>query len=413
MKYVILGSSAAGVNGARELRRLDANAEIVIISKDRRPYSRCIMHHYVSGVRTMERLSFVENDFEKRYNLEYIHGECISVDTKNKQVVLANNSTIPYNKALIATGSSSALFPVPGLAEAGNVIGFRNIEDAEILKEKMLIAKNIVIMGAGLVGADVLTALLHLGKKATLVDIAPRLLSRQLDMRSAQTYETAFTASGATFYFNAGLKSVESGNDGNVASIILQDDRTIPCDLLITAAGVKANIGFLKDCGIETDRQGLPIDAAGRVTIGGAPSDDVFGAGDVTGRSPIWSAAVKQGIIAARNMYGMNTYASDFFASKSTMNFLGIGAMSLGINEPTDDSYKIEIEDSGDAYKKIIHKDGKIYGAILQGDLSYSGILTSLIANKIDISRIKKPLFKIDYSDFFKMKENFEFLQPE
>jgi NAD(P)H-nitrite reductase large subunit len=411
---VVLGSSAAGINGARELRRLDAHAEIVLISKDTQPYSRCILHYYVSGVRTKERLSFVEKDFEQRYALQYIRGnECVGVHPKEKQVVLADGRTISYDKLLIATGSSPAFFPVPGLAEAGNVIGFRNIEDAEILKAKAPGAKNIVIMGAGLVGADVLSGLLHLGKKPALVDIAPHLLSKQLDARAAGAYEAAFTSHGAAFYFNAGLKSVESGKDGNVASVTLHDGRTIPCDLLVMAAGVKANVGFLEGSGVETDKMGLLIDAAGRVTIGTAQSTDIFGAGDVTGRSPIWPAAVKQGIIAARNMCGIDACASDFFVSKATMNFEGIGTMSLGINEPPDDSYQTEIEDSGAVYKKIIHRDGKIYGALLQGDLSYSGILTGLIANKIDVSKVKKPLFTIDYSDFFRLKENFEFLQQE
>lgn len=70
---------------------------------------------------------------------------------------------------------------------------------------------------------------------------------------------------------------------------------------------------------------------------------------------------------------------------------------------------EIENDDRGN-YKKIIHRDGKIYGAILQGDLSYAGVLTQLIRRQINISKVKKPIFKIDYSDFFNIKENFEFV---
>mgnify|MGYP000070250712 FL=1 len=103
----------------------------------------------------------------------------------------------------------------------------------------------------------------------------------------------------------------------------------------------------------------------------------------------------------------------DFFASKSTMNFLGIPTMSLGIPERPDDSYDVVMEDKDGIYRKVIHKNGKIYGAILQGDLSYGGVLTQLIAGKIDVSKVKKPLFEIDYSDFFHTKENFEFYYEE
>jgi NAD(P)H-nitrite reductase large subunit len=83
--------------------------------------------------------------------------------------------------------------------------------------------------------------------------------------------------------------------------------------------------------------------------------------------------------------------------------------MSLGLVSAPDETYNEEIEIKGGNYKKIVHKEGVIYGAIIQGDLSYAGILTQLISKKIDISRVKKPIFEIDYSDFFNLKENLEY----
>lgn len=72
--------------------------------------------------------------------------------------------------------------------------------------------------------------------------------------------------------------------------------------------------------------------------------------------------------------------------------------------------YEEVIDKNGDDYKKIIYKDGCIYGAIIQGDLSYAGVLTQLIKENINVSKVKKPLFDIDYSDFFNIKENLEFV---
>ena len=63
MKYVVLGASAAGISGARRLRELDQEAEIVLISTDEHIYSRCILHHYVEGQRDLKRLQFVPHDF--------------------------------------------------------------------------------------------------------------------------------------------------------------------------------------------------------------------------------------------------------------------------------------------------------------------------------------------------------------
>ena len=68
-KYVVIGSSAAGVNGIRELRKYDKDAEIVLISKDKDIYSRCILHEYLAGKRSIERLRFVEKDFETLYRV--------------------------------------------------------------------------------------------------------------------------------------------------------------------------------------------------------------------------------------------------------------------------------------------------------------------------------------------------------
>ena len=118
---------------------------------------------------------------------------------------------------------------------------------------------------------------------------------------------------------------------------------------------------------------------------------------------------MKQGIIAASNMAGVERKQTDFFASKSTMNFLGIPSMSLGDVNGDGPDLTVEVREGKGSYKKIVHKNGKIVGAILQGDLAYGGILQQLIAYKIDVSRVKKPVFDIDYSDFFHMSDNFEF----
>lgn len=105
---------------------------------------------------------------------------------------------------------------------------------------------------------------------------------------------------------------------------------------------------------------------------------------------------------------------TDFFASKSTMNFLGIPTLSLGINTRPDETYQEIIQETeGGEYKKIIFKDGHIYGAILQNDLAYAGVLTQIIRRNIDVSKVKKPVFKIDYSDFFHLNDNFEFMYEE
>ena len=414
MRYVVLGASAAGVNGVRQLRKQCPEAEIILVSKDSSIYSRCILHHYLGNMRTKEELCFAEDDFEDRYKADWRKGvTCTGLDDKEKQVCLSDGTSIAYDRLLIATGSHTLLPAVKGLVGTKGVYGFHNLDEVEAIKKGAVKAEHIVVMGGGLTGLDAAVGFLRLGKKVGLVEMEGHLLAKQLDARSSGTYEKAMEHKGIVLHLGVGIREV-CQQEGTVTSLKLTDGSELACDMLVVTAGVRPNIDFLKGSDVECDRFGLVIDRYGQTSV-----PDIYGAGDVTGRSPIWPAAVKQGMVAAVNMAmghganGRRATMDDFFASKSTMNFLGIPTMSLGIPERPDDSYDVVMEDKDGIYRKVIHKNGKIYGAILQGDLSYGGVLTQLIAGKIDVSKVKKPLFEIDYSDFFHTKENFEFYYEE
>lgn len=414
MRYVVLGASAAGVNGVRQLRKQCPEAEIILVSKDSSIYSRCILHHYLGNMRTKEELCFAEDDFEDRYKADWRKGvTCTGLDDKEKQVCLSDGTSIAYDRLLIATGSHTLLPAVKGLLGTEGVYGFHNLDEVEAIKKGAVKAEHIVVMGGGLTGLDAAVGFLRLGKKVGLVEMEGHLLAKQLDARSSGTYEKAMEHKGIVLHLGVGIREV-CQQEGTVTSLKLTDGSELACDMLVVTAGVRPNIDFLKGSDVECDRFGLVIDRYGQTSV-----PDIYGAGDVTGRSPIWPAAVKQGMVAAVNMAmghganGRRATMDDFFASKSTMNFLGIPTMSLGIPERPDDSYDVVMEGKDGIYRKVIHKNGKIYGAILQGDLSYGGVLTQLIAGKIDVSKVKKPLFEIDYSDFFHTKENFEFYYEE
>ena len=126
MRYVVIGASAAGVNAVRELRRLQPDAKILLVSKDEEIYSRCILHHYMGGIRTKKELMFVEEDFETRYKVDWMRGvACTGLDVHEKRVCLsqgAGPSYLSYDKLLLAAGSRTFLPSVEGLREAGEYL---------------------------------------------------------------------------------------------------------------------------------------------------------------------------------------------------------------------------------------------------------------------------------------------------
>lgn len=406
MAYVVVGASAAGINAAKTLREINKDIEIILVSKDEYVYSRCILHHFLDGRRDIEDLDFSPGEFFKKYDIKWMKGvEVTGIDTKEKKLKLDNGEDLPYEKVVLATGASSFLPPIENLRTANNVIGLRNLDDAIRIKEIAPKVKNIIILGAGLVGVDAMAGLLDYDAKVTMIEMGDRILPLQLDHYAANVYIERLKEEGVDFRFNVRAEKVIVDENNNPVAIKLNTGEEVPGELIIACTGVRSNVGFLEGSGIECDKFGLIFNPKGETNI-----KDVYGAGDISGRNPIWPTAVKEGLIAANNMCNKDIYMEDFFGSKNTMNFCGVATMSLGTVIKPDDTYEESVEIKGKDYKKIIHKNGTIYGAIVQGDLSYVGVLTQLIKDKINIDRVKKPIFQIDYSDFFNEKENLEFV---
>ena len=406
MAYVVVGASAAGINAAKTLREINKDIEIILVSKDEYVYSRCILHHFLDGRRDIEDLDFSPGEFFKKYDIKWMKGvELTGIDTKEKKLKLDNGENLYYEKVVLATGASSFLPPIENLRTANNVIRLRNLDDAIRIKEIAPKVKNIIILGAGLVGVDAMAGLLDYDAKVTMIEMGDRILPLQLDHYAANVYIERLKEEGVDFRFNVRAEKVIVDENNNPVAIKLNTGEEVPGELIIACTGVRSNVGFLEGSGIECDKFGLIFNPKGETNV-----KDVYGAGDISGRNPIWPTAVKEGLIAANNMCNKDIYMEDFFGSKNTMNFCGVATMSLGTVIKPDDTYEEAVEIKGKDYKKIIHKNGTIYGSIVQGDLSYVGVLTQLIKDKINIDRVKKPIFQIDYSDFFNEKENLEFV---
>lgn len=402
--YVVLGSSASGINAAQTLRELDSDASILIISKDEKIYSRCMLHHVISNHKTVEKINFVEENFDIENNIAWIKGVSIKeLDTDNKLVKFEERS-VKYNKLLIATGASAFIPPIKNLREANFVYPLRNIEDVYKIKERIKHHKKVSIIGAGLVGIDALVGLLEYNDiEVALINNAEFILNRQLDLYSAKVYENKFIEKGAKIYNDASIEKIAVNDDNDVVGLQLEDKTFIECDMIIVATGVSPNAEFIDMSKLNYDR-GIVINDRCETNI-----KDVYAAGDVVGKNAIWPLAVKQGITAAYNMVGIEKEIGDSFSLKNSMNFMGIPTVSLGIVEPIDNTYKVVLRKDEKEYKKFIYKDDVIYGMIAQGDISYAGSIAYLIKNKVKIPNLENNIFDIGYGEFLELKDNGEF----
>ena len=365
MKYVIIGAGVAGVEAAKVIRAQDGDGEIVMVSADTQVHSRCMLHKFISGERDEKGLDFTEEDFFAKYRIDW------------------KDSFIP---------------PVGQLREASNVYGLRNLSDAQAIVAEAKEAKKVLVIGSGLVGLDAAYGLLELGKEITVVEMAEQILPVQLDANGAKAYQERFEQAGVRFVLGRKASQALCREDGRIHEVTLDNGESIPCDMVIVAAGVRPALAFLNGSGIDCGR-GVTVDASMKTS-----AEDVYAAGDITGLSGIWPNAADQGRIAGRSMCGIKDEYTDTYAMKNTINFFGLVTLCVGKIRPEEGDV-IHIREDRNQYKRAIVKDGKVEGILLQGDIAHAGIWQYLIKNRIDISGIRKDIFQLSYGDFYQVGE--------
>lgn len=414
MRYLIVGSSAAGISAAKTLRKMDNSGEILIISKDEEIYSRCLLHHFISGERTEERLSFVTDGFMEKNQISWEKGkEVYQVVSEEKLVKTKDGKEYNYDKLLIATGSRAIIPAVTGLKEGKQVCVLRDLEDARVIKKMSQRYQRILVIGAGLVGIDLATSLNDRGNQVLVVELAPNILPLQLDRQAAGNYERLLKDSGIEIYTNNVVNEVILDENNNVVEVVLKNEKNLNADMVVIATGVSPNTSLVAETAVEV-KNGILVDEHQETSI-----KDIYAAGDVCqsyeifkGKkilTPIWPAAVKQGEVAAYNMVGLEKKLVDNFAFKNSMRFVGLSTISYGqINQP-DNNYKVKSKEKDGYYQKVIYRNGMITGAIVQGDIEDAGVIGELIKEKIDVSPYLDNIFAVTYADFFKEERNGSF----
>jgi NAD(P)H-nitrite reductase large subunit len=403
MKHVIIGVGAAGITAAKTIRALKPQDEILMISEDKHIASRCMLHKYIDGERTIETLNFVPQDFFEVNRIEWCPGVRVTGVDAQKTAVKCEEEVIHYDKLLIASGADSTVPPIGALRSAKNVFCLRHFSDAENIREATAHAQRIVVIGAGLVGLDVTYALLEMKKSVSVVEVAPRLLALNLDDRAAIAYQNRFEAAGCQFHLGKKLTDTIEDSDGNISQIVLDNgSTTLSCDFLVVATGVRPAVSFLEGSGIICDKAVL-VDQYMTTNY-----PNVYAAGDVAGLSGNWPNAMRQGEVAARNMCGESRIYEDVFALKNTINFFGLVTLSLGKLSPTEGD-TVEQREDRKKYQKVIMREGRVVGVILQGDISYSGFWQYLLKKGIRVDAIKKPIWKLSFADFCSLDEEGEY----
>lgn len=384
MKYVIIGNSTAGINAVQGIRQIDSEGEITIISEEPwHTYSRPLISYLLQGKTDDRKIKYRSDDFYDKHQCKILLNTKVQqIKGKEKQVVLDDGTILPYDKLLVAVGSSPFVPPTEGLDTVSNWFTFMSLNDAKRLQQVITPQSRVLIVGAGLIGLKCAEGIHQKVAGITVVDLAPRILSSILDDEGAARVQQHLERTGIRFLLSCSVQRF----DGNKA--LLSNGSLMEFDVLVMAVGVRPNTDLIRTIGGKVNR-GIITDNYLETSI-----PDVYAAGDCTESMDIscdmsrvlalLPNAAMQGECAGINMAG----GKKTFTKAIAMNAIGF----MGLHMITAGSYTSEAftDSCSGSYKKLFVQDGLLKGYIMIGNVDKAGIYTSLI-------REKTPLDTVDF----------------
>lgn len=382
MKYVIIGNSAAGIACVEGIRSTDAEGEITIVSDEPfAAYGRPLISYYLLGATDRQRMLYRPADFYEKNKVRTLLGaRAEKIDPAAQKIVLRGGEEIPYDRLLVATGSRPFEPPMEGIEGVKNKFNFMTLQDALSLEKVLSKRKNVLIIGAGLIGLKCLEGILERVKSVSVADMAGRILPSILDDAGAAVVRRELEGKGAKFYLSDSVAKFDGG------TAHLKSGKEISFDILVVAVGVRPNTELVKDAGGEVSR-GVVTDEKQQTSL-----QNVYAAGDCAESFDITSGArrvlallpnaYRQGYTAGVNMAG----GEASFADAMPLNAIGF----FGSHVLTAGSYEGEsfVQAEGDVYRRFFCKDGVLKGFILVNSPERAGIYTSLIRNKTPLSEV-------------------------
>lgn len=388
-QHVIVGASAAGLRAVDAIRSVDSRSDVTVLSKEPGPlYSRVGLTHFLDGTVKVEGMNMRDEQYFDRMNARILWGASpTTVDAQARTVTLSNGKTLKYDTLLCASGSHALIPPIKGTErKLREIYTCITREDALAIDGALKTAKHPVVIGAGLIGIQVVDAFAKRKLKVVVVERLPHLMPLMVDATGATLFHAALQEAGCAVRTGVSASEIV-GKKGAVAAVKLENGEEFPCDLLVMAAGVAANIDYLEGTGVQVNR-GVVVNAHQETSVPG-----IYAAGDVaettdmlTGQrvvNAIWPEALNQGWIAGLNMAGVRS-AYEGSMAMNTTSVLGLPVASLGLWDPDPGSAEVHqvLDERRRYYRKLVFRDSRILGAVLVGKIEESGPLHNMIRTR-------------------------------
>jgi NADPH-dependent 2,4-dienoyl-CoA reductase/sulfur reductase-like enzyme len=396
MRHVILGAGPAGVIAAETLRKHAKNDEIIIVGDEpEAPYSRMAIPYLLSG-NVGEPGTHLRHDpahFSKS-RIDVRRGRVTSIDANRRSLALDDASTLSFDTLLIATGSSPMRPPIPGIDLPG-VHACWTMDDARAIMQRAVPGARVVQMGAGFIGCIIMEALAARGVQLTVVEMGDRMVPRMMGPTAGGMIKAWCEAKGVTVHTGTRVQAIEADAPLRVR---LSDGGAIGADLVISATGVRPNIGFVAGSGIACGL-GVLTDERLQTNVKG-----IFAAGDcaealdvVSGKrvvSAIQPNASEQAIVAALNMLGRPARLGRV-TQINVLDTLGLISTSFGAWQGVPGGEQVELTDRPAGRHLSLQFEGdRLVGCNSIGWTQHVGVMRGLVEGQIRLGPWKDKLLQ-------------------
>lgn len=361
---IVVGAGPVGVRFVSELLNRDPNADILLIGNERRqPYNRVLLSALLAGEIGYDEieLDLPRNDHFR--NFRFASANIYRLDSASKMLVDEQNVRYAYKKLVLAMGARQHIPQIPGLNQSG-VFSFRSLRDTETLYARTSKARDVVVMGGGLLGLEAAKAMQKSNTQVTVIQQGNRLMNRQLDTLAARRLQEKVEALGINVITESGVRKIHG--EGRVTGVSTRDKQFIACDTVVLCTGIQPNIEIARNDRIKI-RTGILVDSQLRTS-----AEDVYAIGECCEHEGVTYGLVSPGyeqaaILADVLVGGQSGYHGS--AEVSRLKVVGESVVSMGeVAELGYAPYQKELRyRSNGCYRKLVVRRGVIVGAIAIG----------------------------------------------
>jgi len=359
----VIGGGPAGTYAAIAAKKQDPSASVTLLTlEDCEPYEKPPLSKAVllGTVSVGDALIAGPNGVASHGVVLETRAHCTAIDRGDRMVVLGDGRRVPYDALVIATGSMPREIPLLPLGMPG-VHYLRSEADARALQAGLRPGRDLLVVGGGLIGLEVAASAATVGVHVTVLEVAPRILARVCDERTAAAVHAAHVRHGVDIRVSTTLASAAPQEDARIAIVTNAGERFV-ADLVVVGTGVKPDDALAAAAGLTTN-EGIVVDAHCRTS-----DTAIFAAGDAVRfpgpQGPVrlenWRHALDQGTVAGRNAAsGDDTYGAvpSFWSEQYDLYLQGVGW-------PVPGSVPVQRPLAGDTTLIFDVSDGRLVSAM-------------------------------------------------